>query len=179
MRLSVDSLVDSAANAWDLMVRRTLPDHTTEDTRYDANHNPIARVVREAGRERVQTRSYDRLGRLLTVSRPARDGHEVVVSHEYDGNGNRVATRRGDHVVTVAYDALDRPWRRTRGEPEKGHRDVTFDYDAKGGQRRVQVVGDRAITRLVKTLRTRRGGGHELLAYRDGDGWRDNCSPNT
>jgi DNA topoisomerase IB len=50
---------------------------------------------------------------------------------------------------------------------------VTFDYDAKGGQRRVQVMGDRAVTRLVKTLRTRRGGGHELLAYRDGNGWHD------
>jgi DNA topoisomerase-1 len=50
---------------------------------------------------------------------------------------------------------------------------VVFDYEAKGGQRRVQVVGDRSIAGLVKTLRGRPGGGHELLAYRNGDAWRD------
>lgn len=50
---------------------------------------------------------------------------------------------------------------------------VVFDYEAKGGKRRVQVVGDRAVTRLIRTLRSRRGGGHELLAYRDGGSWRD------
>jgi DNA topoisomerase I len=50
---------------------------------------------------------------------------------------------------------------------------VIFDYEAKGGKRRVQVVGDRSIAGLVRTLRKRRGGGHELLAYRNGDGWRD------
>lgn len=50
---------------------------------------------------------------------------------------------------------------------------VVFDYEAKGGKRRVQVVGDRTIAGLVRTLRKRRGGGHELLAYRNGDSWRD------
>src|SRR4051794_7995555 len=50
---------------------------------------------------------------------------------------------------------------------------VVFDYEAKGGQRRVQVVGDRAITGLVRTLRGRRKGGYELLAYRNGREWRD------
>jgi DNA topoisomerase I len=50
---------------------------------------------------------------------------------------------------------------------------VVFDYEAKGGARRVQVVGDRSIAGLVKTLRTRPGGGHELLAYRNGSSWRD------
>jgi DNA topoisomerase-1 len=50
---------------------------------------------------------------------------------------------------------------------------VVFDYEAKGGKRRVQVIGDRSISGLVKTLRTRRGGGHELLAYRNGSSWRD------
>jgi DNA topoisomerase I len=50
---------------------------------------------------------------------------------------------------------------------------VVFDYEAKGGKRRVQVVGDRAISGLVQTLRDRRGGGHELLAYRNGRSWSD------
>jgi DNA topoisomerase IB len=50
---------------------------------------------------------------------------------------------------------------------------VVFDYEAKGGKRRVQVVGDRAIAGLIRSLRNRRGGGHELLAYRNGRVWRD------
>jgi DNA topoisomerase-1 len=50
---------------------------------------------------------------------------------------------------------------------------VVFNYEAKGGKRRVQVVGDRAIAGLVRNLRRRRGGGHELLAYRNGRAWRD------
>ena len=50
---------------------------------------------------------------------------------------------------------------------------VAFDYEAKGGKRRMQVVGDRSVAGLIKTLRGRRGGGHELLAYRNGEEWRD------
>jgi DNA topoisomerase I len=50
---------------------------------------------------------------------------------------------------------------------------VVFDYEGKGGQRRVQVVGDRAIAGLVRKLRERDGGGYELLAYRNGRRWRD------
>jgi DNA topoisomerase-1 len=50
---------------------------------------------------------------------------------------------------------------------------VVFDYEAKGGKRRVQVIGDRAISGLVKQLRQRRGGGYDLLAYRNGREWRD------
>ena len=107
-------------------------------------------MVRADGRERVQTRTYDRLRRLRTVSRPARAEDEVVVSHEYDANGNRVATRRGDHVVTEVYDALDRSLRRTRGEPGKGHREVTFDYDAVGNPVRVtRGAGAEASTTVV------------------------------
>ena len=50
---------------------------------------------------------------------------------------------------------------------------VVFDYEAKGGKRRVQTVGDRAISGLVRKLRARRGGGHELLAFRNGSSWQD------
>jgi DNA topoisomerase-1 len=50
---------------------------------------------------------------------------------------------------------------------------VVFDYEAKGGKRRVQTIGDPTISGLVKKLRSRRGGGHELLAYRNGNSWRD------
>ena len=47
---------------------------------------------------------------------------------------------------------------------------VTFDYKGKGGQRRIQVIGDRAVARLVTALRRRRAG-RQLLAYALGDTW--------
>jgi DNA topoisomerase-1 len=50
---------------------------------------------------------------------------------------------------------------------------VRFDFAAKGGQRRVQTIRDPALARLVGSLLRRKGGGPELLAYRDGIGWRD------
>jgi DNA topoisomerase I len=50
---------------------------------------------------------------------------------------------------------------------------VTFDYEAKGGQRRVQAIGDPELARVARTLKERRGGGQELLAYRVGDRWAD------
>jgi DNA topoisomerase IB len=51
--------------------------------------------------------------------------------------------------------------------------EVVFDFTAKGGKRRVQVVRDADILPAIRTLRRRRNGGPELLAYRDGGCWRD------
>jgi DNA topoisomerase I len=50
---------------------------------------------------------------------------------------------------------------------------VVFDYEAKGGQRRVQSVVDEAVAEVVEALQRRRGGGEELLAFKDGGRWRD------
>src|SRR5215207_555834 len=50
---------------------------------------------------------------------------------------------------------------------------LVFDYEAKGGKRRVQAIADPKVSLLVETLHARRGGGHELLAYRNGSQWRD------
>lgn len=44
---------------------------------------------------------------------------------------------------------------------------ITFDYQAKGSKRRVQSVVDPTISTIVSQLKRRRGGGAELLAYRD------------
>jgi len=65
-----------------------------------------------------------------------------------------LATIRKDHV-TVKPDA------------------VVFDYDAKGSQRRVQQLADPELLDLLGTLRRRRSGGPELLAYKEGRHWRD------
>jgi len=50
---------------------------------------------------------------------------------------------------------------------------VTFDYVAKSGKRRIQSVVDPAVYDIVSTLRRRRGGGPELLAYKVDGRWRD------
>jgi DNA topoisomerase I len=50
---------------------------------------------------------------------------------------------------------------------------VRFDYEGKGGKRTLQVVGDPAVTRLIRTLAGRRAGGPELLAFRNGRRWRN------
>jgi DNA topoisomerase I len=50
---------------------------------------------------------------------------------------------------------------------------VAFDYPAKGGQRRRQRVIDADAARVVDLLRRRRGGGDELLAYKQGRHWCD------
>jgi DNA topoisomerase IB len=50
---------------------------------------------------------------------------------------------------------------------------IRFDYLAKGGQRRVQAVIDADVYHVIEPLKRRRGGGPELLAYRDGRRWTD------
>jgi DNA topoisomerase-1 len=50
---------------------------------------------------------------------------------------------------------------------------VTFDYESKGGQRRVQAFGDPEVAEVAAALKRRRGGGPELLAYKQGRSWRD------
>ena len=50
---------------------------------------------------------------------------------------------------------------------------VAFDYESKGGRRKLQVIGDAAVAEVVRELKRRRGGGEELLAYRAGQRWVD------
>ncbi len=108
---------------------------------------------------------------LADLARPSPDRDRVLAgaarlldlgffrigSEEYaETNGSYgLATMRRDHVTCVS------------GV-------LTFDYIAKSGKQRVQSVADADLCRLVRTLKRRRGGGDELLAYRDADGaWVD------
>jgi DNA topoisomerase IB len=50
---------------------------------------------------------------------------------------------------------------------------VSFDYTAKSGKERTQAVVDPSVTKVVRALLKRDGGGDELLAYKDRDGWHD------
>lgn len=72
-----------------------------------------------------------------------------------------LATLRREHVHVLAGDD---------GSPAAVH----FHYPAKSGQVRDVVVEDAQVADLVGVLLRRRGGGPELLAWRDADGqWRD------
>ena len=50
---------------------------------------------------------------------------------------------------------------------------VVFDYRAKGQARRIQALRDPDVAEVVAQLKVRRGGGPELLAYRNGRRWVD------
>jgi DNA topoisomerase I len=54
---------------------------------------------------------------------------------------------------------------------------MIFDYPAKSGKRRVQAVVDPLCVEIVTTLKRRRGGGPDLLAYRERRRWKDVRSP--
>jgi DNA topoisomerase-1 len=57
------------------------------------------------------------------------------------------------------------------------HRGMVFDYVAKSGKRRIQGVVDPAAFEVIAALKRRRGGGQELLAYKNGRSWADVRSP--
>jgi DNA topoisomerase IB len=50
---------------------------------------------------------------------------------------------------------------------------VVFDYESKGGQHRVQSIVDPEVAEIVQALKRRRGGGEEILAYKEGRRWVD------
>jgi DNA topoisomerase-1 len=54
---------------------------------------------------------------------------------------------------------------------------IRFDYVAKESKRRVQAVIDPDVAELVATMKRRRGGGDELLAYKRDGRWCDVRSP--
>jgi DNA topoisomerase IB len=80
-----------------------------------------------------------------------------VGSEEYaeDNNTFGLATMRKSHVAFAG-----------------GHV-VTFDYPAKGGERRVQSVVDPQVFKVAVALKRRRRGGPEFLAYKAGGSWVD------
>jgi DNA topoisomerase IB len=101
-----------------------------------------------------------------------------------------------DHVLALAVRLLDRGFFRIGSEDyavtnesyglatmKKRHVRVRngvllFDYPAKHGKRRVQAVVDPALGGDICTLKRRRGGGDELLAYKNAQGrWQDIRSP--
>lgn len=54
---------------------------------------------------------------------------------------------------------------------------IRFDYIAKESKRRLQAVVDPRVAEIIGTLKRRRGGGEELLAYKQDGRWCDIRSP--
>ena len=81
-------------------------------------------------------------------------------SYAEDNDSYGLATMRKDHVTVADNDAIN------------------FDFTGKSGIRHVRYVVDKPVAEIVRELKRRRGGGDELLAYRDEMGkWRDIKSP--
>jgi DNA topoisomerase IB len=88
--------------------------------------------------------------RLLDLGFFRVGGEEYAEENESYG----IATIRREHVTVSGGEAV-------------------FDFPAKSGQRRVQSVRDPAALRAIETMRRRRGGPEDLLAYRQGREWLD------
>jgi DNA topoisomerase IB len=113
-------------------------------------------------RERVETDLEDceRLDRRCVLALAVRlleRGFFRIGSEEYaaENESYGLATLRKAHVRV------------------EDHGVMVFEYPAKSGQRRVQGIQDERAAALVATLKRRRGGGPELLAYKEGGRWRD------
>jgi DNA topoisomerase IB len=112
--------------------------------------------ARERMLEDVRRPDVDRRRVLGAAARLLDLGFFRIGSEEYaEENGSfGLATMRRDHVTCAGGI-------------------VMFDYVAKGGKQREQSVADDELCELVRTLKRRRGGGDELLAYRTRAGWVD------
>jgi DNA topoisomerase I len=111
-------------------------------------------ALREQVERDLEGDGYAR-GRVLACAVRLLDrGFFRIGSEEYTESFG-LATMRREHV-TVSRD----------GEME-------FDYPSKSGVRRVQGVVDPLAAEIVAVLKRRRGGGDELLAYKEARRWRD------
>ncbi|MDQ4020939.1 MAG: DNA topoisomerase IB [Actinomycetota bacterium] len=92
--------------------------------------------------------------RMLDIGVFRAGGEQYAPSCDDDEGSFGLATLRREHV------------RLHRGA-------ILIDYVAKGGISRTLELRDQSLHRVVGSLLRRRGGGAELLAYRDGRSWRD------
>ena len=81
--------------------------------------------------------------------------------------------RIGSEEYTVQNASYGLATMRKRHVTLAGDGEMVFDYPAKSGQRRIQAVVDPVASEIVAALKRRRGGGEELLAFKEGRRWRD------
>jgi DNA topoisomerase IB len=109
-----------------------------------------------------------------------------VIGRHLDGRG---LTR--DRVLAAAIRLIDLGFFRPGGEEYAGENgtfglatirkehvtlsqgQLVFEYLAKGAKQREQAVAEEQVCAVVRSLRQRRDGGDQLLAYRSGPRWHD------
>ncbi len=133
-------------------------------------------------RERRDQDKHDRVREFGTVL----PGIRQVVCRHLDSRG---LTR--DRVLAAAIRLIDLGFFRPGGEEyaegngtfglatiRKKHvtlsqGQLVFEYPAKGAKHREQAVAEDQVCAVARSLRRRRGGGDQLLAYRSGPRWHD------
>jgi DNA topoisomerase IB len=139
-------------------------------------------LYHERWRRRRDQEKFDRMidfGRALPRLR-----RRVAADLDEDGAGR-------EPVLAAAIRLLDRGFFRIGGEGyaaenetfglatmQRRHlridgEEIVFDYEAKGGQRRVQAISDPELVPILRRLKRRRTGGEDLLAHRNGRAWVD------
>ena len=79
--------------------------------------------------------------------------------------------RIGSEDYAVTNETYGLATMKKRHVPHRGDA-LLFDYPAKHGKRRLQPVVDPEVAEIVSEAEARRGGGDELLAYKEGGRWR-------
>ena len=134
-------------------------------------------------RERRDAEKFDDMARFARALPRLRDR----VTADLDGAGldrervlacavrllDRGFFRIGSEQYTVQNESYGLATMRKRHVRLASDGEMVFDYPAKSGQRRIQAVVDPQASEIVATLKRRRGGSEELLAFKEGRRWRD------
>ena len=132
-------------------------EHRDHDKHDRVEHfGAVLPAIREAVGHHLDTRGLGRERVLAAAIRLIDLGFFRPGGEEYaEQNGTfGLATIRRDHVTL------------TKGQ-------LVFEYLAKGAKQREQAVAEEQVCAAVRSLRRRRGGGDQLLAYRAGSRWHD------
>jgi len=117
----------------------------------------LPRLRRRVEQDLGDCTSLDRSCVLAAAVRLLEIGFFRIGSEQYavDNESYGLATLRKEHVRIEADGVM------------------IFDFPAKSGQRRRQGIQDAQLAGIVAALKRRRGGGPELLAFKEGGRWRD------
>ena len=144
---------------------------------FELTWSPGGRLLRLAGPEVVQTRTYSDCGRLERIDYHRTRGGRLLLSLEYqwDAQGNRTReteTRSDGTRIEIAYrhDARDRliEARVTHGAHAKGYRKIRYEWDRAGNRlaRTIDGVREEATYNALNQMVTLNG---RPLTY-DGNG---------
>ncbi len=161
-----------------------------------ANGHIQAVGVDDAGRRQYlyhpvwrQQRDAAKFDRILEMARKLPKARAVVAAHLMEQDGDSMATR--ERVMACAVRLIDIGYFRIGSDAyaeEHGSYGLTtllkshvrrrdnalvFGFTGKSGIAHEIAVDDPDVSRVIDLLRRRRGGGDELLAFKDGRVWRD------